>query len=78
MARERYGSLGALLAVLAVVSFIGSLLIPPPGRPAPGYEPALIVLLPDWGRVGLFYGSGVLLAAAITLWMLARRRASAR
>jgi len=71
MTRERYGIFGTVIAVLALVSLVASLLIPLPGRPEPGHVPGVIFQLQNWGRVVLFYGSGVLLVVACVFWRLA-------
>jgi hypothetical protein len=71
---ERYGTLGAMIALLALASFIGSFVIPLPGRPEPGHEHDLTLQLLSSSRPLLFYGSGVLLLAAIAIWVFGRHR----
>lgn len=72
MTRERYGQIGTVIGVMAVVSLVGAFLVPIPGRPEPGHEGEFLRQLQDWCRVTLFYGSGVLFAAAVVFWRLSR------
>ena len=72
MTRERYGQIGTVAGVMAVVSLVGSFLVPLPGRPEPGHEGEFLRQLQDWCRVILFYGAGVLFAAAVVFWRLGR------
>lgn len=72
MTGERYGQIGTVIGVMAVVSLVGSFLVPVPGRPEPGHEGEFLLQLQDWFRVILFYGSGVLFAAAVVFWRLSR------
>jgi len=73
MTAYRYGNAGTVMSLLAIAGFVGSYFVPLPGRPAPGHEHEALLLVQEWGRVLLFYGSAALLILAVVFWFISRK-----
>lgn len=71
MTHERYAQIGTVVSLMAVMSFFASFFVPM-AKLAPGYEDDFLLQLQIGSRVILFYGSGVLFAAACVFWRLSR------
>ena len=71
MTHERYAQIGTVVSMMAIMSFFTSFFVPMV-KLAPGYEDDFLLQLQIWSRVILFYGSGVLFAAACVFWRISR------